>query len=468
MIMPASDLLGLDRPISRRDFLSGARKTIGAAVVTSAFPREILANAALDRQADHYPPCLTGFRGTSEGSADVAHALRDGTFWNKADNAIHTGETYDLVVVGGGISGLAAAFFFRERAGRCARILVLESEDDFGGHARRNEFHLDRQLQVMNGGTMGIDSPKPYSFEADRLIRALGVDPEQFDRKYSKHNYYRSLGLIPGVFFDRETFGEDKLVIGDPGSGAIDEAAEIASWTEFLARTPLGVKAQEDIARIQTAIVDYMPDLPSKEKKERLAKISYQQFLLEIVGASPEVIPFYRTLTHGNWGVGIDAKSALDCWGFGLAGFQGMHLDGGAAPRMSYTAAGYANGGSYKFHFPDGNASIARLLARALVPHAFTGSTAEDIVTANVRYGTLDQAHTAIRIRLNSMVVRVGHLGEPSERGEVEVQYVGDHRLYSVRARSCVLACWNMVIPYICPELPEIQKMPSINSPKSH
>jgi spermidine dehydrogenase len=174
------------------------------------------------------------------------------------------------------------------------------------------------------------------------------------------------------------------------------------------------------------------------------------------------VVAFYQTRTNGEWGVGIDAEPALDCWALGLPGFQGLKLAAGSAPRMSYSGAGYANGGSDRFHFPDGNASIARLLVRNLIPTAVPGNSVEDAVTASVNYARLDSPESSVRIRLNSTVVRVRNAsrphGDPHQAKEVKVTYANGQEVFSVRAGACVLACWNMAIPYLCPDLPEKQK----------
>ena len=449
--------LGMDRAITRRDFLNGMAVAIG----TSFLPKTALGKGqALEAQdqPSYYPPTLTGMRGSQPGSFEIAHSLRDGTFWRQAAKPQETGEAYDLVVVGGGISGLAAAHFFRERAGRGARILILENHDDFGGHARRNEFHLGGRLQLMNGGTMLIDSPTPYSPRADGLLKKLGIEPPKLAARYNDVKLYSSLGLRPATFFDKETFGEDRLVTGEPGGNWQDGSAGGLTWKEFLERTPLAPQVQRDIERIQEAKVDYMPGLTSAQKKDRLSRMSYKEFLLKVVKADAGVIPFYQTRTNGEWGVGIDAEPALDCWALGLPGFQGMNLEPGAAPRMSYTAAGYANGGSYRFHFPDGNATIARLLVRNLIPKAVPGSTAEDVVTAKVDYGQLDRPGAAVRLRLNSTVVRARNVGDAANSREVEVGYASGRQVFTVRAKGCVLACWNMIIPYLVPELPEKQK----------
>jgi spermidine dehydrogenase len=396
-------------------------------------------------------------RGSHPGSFETAHSLRDGTFWKTAPPSIDTNEVYDLVVVGGGISGLAAAHFFRERVGISARILILDNHDDFGGHAKRNEFHLGGKLQLCNGGTFLIDSPTPYSAEADGLLKKLGIDPPKLQETTTDHKLYRSLGLQSAVFFDKETFGADKLLVGEPSGRRNEKKDESRSWAAFLADAPLSEAVRRDIARIEQSSVDYMPGLSSAEKKARLSKISYRDFLLNVVKADPGVVPFYQRRTHGEWGVGIDAEPALDCWAIGLPGFQGMQLDRGSAPNMSYSAAGYANGGSYEYHFPDGNASIARLLVRNLLPEAVPGHTVEDVVTANVDYGRLDQLASPIRLRLQSTVVAAKNLGGTDAK-EVEVTYTQGKRVCKVHAKSCVLACWNMMIPYLCPELPDKQK----------
>jgi spermidine dehydrogenase len=460
--------LGMGRAITRRDFMNGAAMTVGAAVLPGQpmFASETKrADTGTEPQnhAGYDPPVATGLRGSHPGSFEIAHGLRDGTFWQKAGKPIDTGEMYDLIVVGGGISGLSAAHFFRERAGKSARILILENHDDFGGHAKRNEFHLGGRLQLLNGGTMLIDSPTAYSPEAEGLMKKLGIDPVKLDAKCTDHKLYSSMGLRSGIFFDKETFGADCLVVGTPGGGSGDEAdddpspqaAKKVSWAEFMAKTPLSPRVQQEIVRIEEARVDYMPGLSSAEKKLQLSKISYRDFLLNIVKADPGVIVFYQTRTNGEWGVGIDAEPALDCWALGLPGFQGMNLDPGAAPHMSYSATGYASGGSSRFHFPDGNASIARLLVRDLIPQAMPGSTVEDVVTAQADYGRLDRDGLPVRIRLNSTVVRSRNLD--GDAG-VEVAYASGDKVFTARAKNCVLACWNMAIPFLCPDLPAKQK----------
>src|SRR5438046_9433960 len=130
--------LGLDRSITRRDFLNGVRLTVVGALLAPGLQRAAAQEFAPERAPDYYPPTRVGMRGSHPGSFEVAHQLRDRRQWDVA-NAIDTGETYDLVVVGGGLSGLSAAYYFIRDVGRNAKVLVLDNHDDFGGHAKRHQ-----------------------------------------------------------------------------------------------------------------------------------------------------------------------------------------------------------------------------------------------------------------------------------------------------------------------------------------
>ena len=451
---PSDRDLGMDRDIDRRDFLNGVAVSAAALAAAATDAQAADSPAAQDRPG-YYPPERTGMRGSHPGSFEAAHDLRDGKFWRTARKPEDVDTVYDLIVVGGGISGLSAAYFYRA-AKPDAKILILDNHDDFGGHAKRNEFQFaGGRMELMNGGTMLIDSPRPYSAVADGLMKSLGIDPLALAKQCNKPEVYRSLGLQSATFFDRETFGTDKLVVDGEGRRRGGEGRNLKP---FLDQAPLTGKIKADILRIEEGQEDYMPGLSSAEKKDRLSRVSYRDFLLNIAKVDPGVIPFYQTRTHGEWGIGIDAEPALDCWGLGLPGFQGMKLDPGSAPRMGYTAAGYADGGSYRFHFPDGNATIARLLVRKLIPAAMPGSSVEDVVTARADYAALDRKGAPVRIRLSSIVVGARNIGEPANSRGVEVAYARDGHVFRVHGVHCVLASWNMMIPYICPELPAAQK----------
>ena len=451
--------LGMRRRIKRRDFVNGIAAGAAGALL---LPHPAAAqDFAPEQSRDYYPPALTGMRGDHAGSFEAAHQLRDN---RKVDlsSVQHTNETYDLVIVGGGISGLGAAYYFLKSAGPGARILILDNHDDFGGHAKRNEFRHNGRLLAINGGTLNIEAPQRYNEAAKELLLSVGIDLDRFQSENAaNHNLYRSLGLGRGHFFDKENWGADRLAVRPasdfrPGSRGEYSAA-------FLANTPLSAQAQKDLLRLYDQHQpDYLAGLSSADKKLRLAKISYQDFLLHFAKVDPQVLWFFRHFGEDVFCVGADATPALFAWQMGQPGFSGLQLestpDGVLAELPGVQHGRQKEGGGAAVHFPDGNATVARLLVRWLIPEAVPGKTMEDVGAARVNYALLDRPNQRARIRLNSTVLNVRHDGDPGRAREVVISYSRGGKLHDVRANACVMACWNMFIPYLAPELPDAQK----------
>jgi spermidine dehydrogenase len=458
----------MHRDITRRDFLSGVAMTVGSAAL---LPGDAAAQAAVNSGPDpsaldpllaqgitpedgrYYPPAQTGMRGAHPGSFEAMHEAVSGKSW---DNPQNTGETYDLVVVGGGISGLAAAYFFRKVAGAGARILILDNHDDFGGHAKRNEFMHGSRMLMETGGTQYIAQGSRWTYGGKTLLDDVGInirDPKHIDEK----DLYDSMGLRPGVFFNKEQFGKDSMIVDKgPLSG---EDAMVPASAAYLARTPLSKRVQEDYARLFTDKRDYFPGLSREQKIHQLQNMSYRDYLLNVLKVHPDVLP----LLIGVWCMNESSVSAWFAFFRSKPGFGGLGIEPPGSqpedPNLEY------------FQFPGGNSEIARLIVKWLIPSALPGdvrapSSPGDLITQRLNYARLDEPSSPARIRLNSAAVRVRHTGAPvdPEDGisfdtrEVDVTYVNGNKAYRVRGKNCVLACNNAAIPYLCPELPSKQK----------
>src|SRR5262249_25849578 len=355
-------------------------------------------------------------------------------------------EGYDLIVVGGGISGLAAAWFYRRAAGENARILVLDNHDDFGGHAKRNEFTIDRRAIIGYGGSQALQSPQTlYSPVARGLLRDLGVSLGAFETTFER-NFYSSLGLSRGVFFAREAFGRDVLVPGDALTMPLSEGAQVNARPlgEFVAALPITDVSKAQLLALYDIGRDPLRGKSPAEKKAVLRQISYRDYLIKVCGCSEEVANCFQGRTLGFFGLGCDAVPAADVAEFGYPGFAGLGLTAQHAAERKEP---------YIYHFPDGNAAIARLLVRALVPETASGHTMNDVVLARFDYDRLDRAEANVRIRLDSTCVDVRE-----EDGKVRIGYVRGGTAHRIEARHAVLACFHMMIPSIMPSLPQAQR----------
>lgn len=430
--------LGINRQIPRRDFLNGAAIGItGAFGVLNGLAATLPRQASSDADAENYPPLRSGLRGQFPSAVEEFDSIRSGKYAGVSLSDAEVSEDYDLVIVGGGISGLSAAYFYRTALGESQRILILDNHDDFGGHAKRNEFHHEGRTFVGFGGTWSIATPFPYSYTAKSLIKDLGIEVERYS-EFVNRDLEEKFNLGSGVFFDKEHFGDDRLVAG---RGRLP-------WKAFFEKAPLSEAARKDLVRLHGKNPDYMAGLSIDEKRAKLAKISYQEYLLNFARMSPDALPVFL----GNGGRNnkrVDTMPALEAAGHGAIGFNGLGL------KLEENF----NEGSFLFHFPDGNASIARLLVSRLVPAAVPAKqTMNTIVQAPIAYARLDEASSNVRIRLSSSVIRVQHEGAPENSESVRVAYIQGGKTRTVRAHHCIMACYNGFIPSLIPELPDRQR----------
>ena len=437
--------------IKRRDFLNG----VAISVAAGFLPINLLrANNQLQHKTLYYPPALTGLRGSHKGSFENAHALGRGGRQFDINAQALTGE-YDLIVVGAGISGLAAAYFYRQQNPN-SRILLLDNHDDFGGHAKRNEFTVEGELNLAYGGSESLQSPRSiWSDKALGLIAELGVSLDRMEQSFNQ-NFYPDLGLSRGVYFDKANFGVDKVVSGSPTRKVADDIdpkrMNARSYEDFINDFPLSESDRNDLIKLHTQSIDYLAGMSADEKVAYCDKTSYSVFLRDKVKLKPSAIRYFQQQTNDFLAVGIDATSVSDGRICGLPGLEGM----GLPPLDPEYLAELED--PYIFHFPDGNATLARLLVRKLIPSvAPHGNNMEDVILARFDYSKLDEKDAPVALRLNSTVVKAVNLSG-SDAGNVDVGYVQEGELYRVRAKHVVMSGYNMMLPYMIPEMSDEQK----------
>jgi len=447
--------------ITRRDFVNGTLMTAGSAML----PLQASAEAAMAALSpDYYPPARTGLRGSHPGSNDVAHARA----WDgKSDWGPTTklSETYDLVVVGGGLSGLAAGYFYIEQHGRDKKVLILDNHDDFGGHAKRNEHEIDGVMRLGEGGSESIESTGSLSEVVANLMNDLGVDIDRFEDAYDT-GFYKRHGLGAATFFNERVFGENKVVAHPfcdyPGfvEGLLRPTL---SNEKAVQQAPLSDGGKRQLLRVLNG-GQHVLNIPEDAVREYVRAHSWFDYLQTTLGVDdPAVLQMARHTAIDYAGIGTDVMSIYGALTSGCMGGDPYAAWPDALDKGDYQ--GYVNkeGGTYAVedpfihHFPDGNATFARSLVKKMIPNVGPGSTAEEIILSRFDYSELDRSSNSVRLRLNSTVVNVQHEGEPNSASDVRVKYVNDGKSYEVMAKGVVMAGYNMMIPHIVPDLPPEQ-----------
>ncbi len=447
--------------ITRRDFINGTLMVAGSSVLPFEASGQA-AMAALD--PSYYPPARTGLRGSHPGSYDAAHARA----WNGRSDwgpTTKLSETYDLVVVGGGLSGLAAAYFYQQQHGTDKKVLILDNHDDFGGHAKRNEHTIDGVLRLGEGGSESFEGPRGFSETVLDLLGDLGVEMERFESAYDV-DFYKRHKLGAACFFNKRTFGEDKLVMHPfcdyPGfvEGLMRPTL---AYEEAVQQTPLSEKGKQQLLRVLKG-GQHVLNVPKEELQDYIRSHSYFDYLKNTLGVDdPGVLRMARHTAMDYAGSGTDVMSISRAVTSGALGSDPYEAWKDAIDEGDYQEYVNKDGGAYNVkypfieHYPDGNATIARSLVKKMIPNIGPGESAEEIVLSKFDYAEIDKPSNSVRVRLNSTVVNVQHAGDPNSASDVLVNYINDNKSYQVKGKGVVMACYNMMIPHIVPDLPAEQ-----------
>ena len=446
--------------IARRDFINGTLMIAG----TSMLPINGSSQAVMAAlEPSYYPPSLHGLRGSHPGSNDAAHARA----WNKGNDWGPTSdlrEEYDLVVVGGGVSGLASAYFYQQEHGRDKKILILDNHDDFGGHAKRNEHDVDGNLLIGEGGSETIEQTRDLSGVVLNLLDDLGLNLDRFKMTYDS-SFFKRHGLGAATYFNEKVFGEDKVVkhpYGDYPGFMEGLLKSTLSYEQAVAQAPLSKTGKQQLLRVMQGSPKSL-NIPKSQWQQYIQTHSYFDYLTNTLGVdNPGILTMARNsiVDYGGTPDVMTMQGAIEGSALGMnAAAWSEAFAEGSAP-VDYIDKGdgtYAAEDPFIHHFPDGNATIARMLVKKMVPEIGPGENVEEIVLSKFNYDKLDLAKNNVRIRLNSTVINVKHLGNPANSDAVMVSYINNNKSYQVKAKNTVLACYNMMIPHIVSGLPQDQ-----------
>jgi spermidine dehydrogenase len=439
----AEKALGLNQDITRRDFLNSTLIASGGLLLSPASPVQLLAQK--ERQSpDSISDDWTGYGGVgdyanSNGNTtavfEAGHRIRDGEFESYPANLIETGEVYDCVVVGGGISGLAAALIFHRQAGEGKTCLVLDNHPIFGGEAKRNEFLVDGHRLIGHQGSALFQVNYPHSF-IERFYQSIGLKLPRLEyQKWGSSDPEIPLTTTPylgsapyGLYFGAK-FGQPK------GVWVTD------LWGRKLEGAPISATAREELLRTQSAdsAAAQVPKYRGDAISRRLDTMTLEDHLMEKHRISRETVRTFLTPDEGSaFGLGPDALSGYTAYAFDAFG-----------PTLD----------EENQMFPDGNSGIARLIVKTLIPESIDGEhSLEDVCRKNLNFSALDRAGALARIRLDSTAVWVKHEGDPAKSQFVTILYTRGGKLYRVRARSVVMAGGSWTTRHIVRDLPEDRK----------
>ncbi|MEK7264509.1 MAG: FAD/NAD(P)-binding protein, partial [Pseudomonadota bacterium] len=387
--------------------------------------------------------------GNIEGVREAAHLIRDQKIDDMAADLIDTGEVYDLVIIGGGFSGLSAARTFLKEADPHKTCLLLENHPLPGGEAKRNEFLVDGKMIVGPQGSNVVVTPAVQGDWYDELWKNLGIprDPKfqplenhAGELRVSKTNYLPMFGLAEqtatcGYFFDENSFG-------------VEPRWDIDSSESNYTNTPFTDEEKADLTRLHRGAGK---NIWGDDWEKSLDSVTYRNYLEEVLEVQPRIIAMLDKTLSTTGGLGADAVSALFAMKSGLPGF-----DTGFGEGSLYRLNPADKEASGIFSFPGGNDTVYRLMLKRALPEAIAGDDSfEAIQNSKYQFENFDRESARFRIRLNATAVFVRHDGEPESASLVKIAYVRDGKFCLIRARGVVSAIGGWVNKHIVRDLPD-------------
>ena len=451
-----AEKLGCHTDITRRDFVGSALLGTGSVLLGMASPAALrTANAqTLPAPMTGLGPDWTGPGGIGDyarsngNTFEVVNAAHGAIRNHQRDSAIpsaqDTGETYDLVIVGAGISGLAAGYTYHKTR-PASSVLMLDQHPIFGGEAKQNEFAVDGFRLTAPQGSTGIVVPFTRAKDAGmwtHFTKDLGF-PDEF--VFQKPTGLSNDTLIPHDAWFPMHIGWEQSDTGFfyEGKGWVKNP-----WRDGFQNAPI-----PDASKRALLGMDLFRTPPVREDWEKwLDSITYEQFLTDVMGirgeALREVTRYINPVAAAEGcGLGADVISAYSAYNFLLPGVIGYYRyqNGGVDPTDEL----------YLASFPGGNAGTARCFVKKIIPGAFRGEyRLADILNSPVQWEQLDRPNQPVRMRVSSTVIEVAHLDASDASKGVHVTYVRGGKLFRVRAKAAICASQQHVNRHICRDVP--------------
>jgi len=437
----------MDTNITRKDFLNTTLLGMGAALLRAPAPAAILQQLGHGPDAGGSPAQdpWTGYGGVGDYAAAngntapvlaAAHKIRDGAYTKLPATTTDTGQLFDLVIVGGGLSGLTAAYYFLKATGGSKTCLILENHPMFGGEARQNEFLVDGYRLIGPQGSNDFGVPKAGS--------ATQSDEIWTDLKLPREFKYQDWG--PGLkplrfpldnYANMDGVDEAEVDVGyyfDENSGASKPMWLFNIWNNNLEGTPYSEDVKRDLLKWRHAAGENTDAF-----RRMLDGMTYRDYLEHTLGLRPEVTKFIEPVVGLINGASPDAVSAFAASQIGMPGVGRQRPQAGQLPQS----------------FPGGNSTFARYFVRHLIPAAIpTGGDFEHMLMAPVDFSALDRPGQPARIRLGAIAVRVEHEARSGSAGDVMVAYEKGGQVFRIKAHKVIMASGGWVNKHVLSDIP--------------